>query len=165
MAKIEDNNKVDATYIRSLIERFRAGLHSGGFYGVGGGSIENWLMLVVSDIGDALDPCYDDALAISVIHLCEMCVEFGLNVRLDEEDMCDAEGFMETFGEDSFCERCYYLTRLLCLGDTSKLEDTQDDDCMPVVIGSAISFIFSMCACEGIDLKSVIEENMELWYN
>lgn len=201
MAKIEDNNRVDATYIRSLVERAYSCACAHGFHDEAL-SMEHFLMLAVSEVGEAVeadrcgryvdwasyegaleeyhgyadevehrkycfrtyvkDTCGDE-LADVVIRLCDLCGVFGLDVRLDETDVCDADGFMEVFGEDSFCERCYYLTRLLCSGATCKLEDTRDDDCMPVVIGSAISFVFSMCACMGIDLKRHIEEKM--WYN
>ena len=152
-------------------------------------SVEHMLMLVLSEIGEAVEAdrkgrsrcdlgIFDDALrtrnftqafkdyvkdslpdelADVCIRLYDMCGEMCLEPRVEYDTM--ETHFQEIFGEDSFCERMYYLSRLILETNGSPLDDGTDE-CLPQVIGSALSFLFALASDMGVDLMQHIELKM-----
>jgi len=157
-------------------------------------SVEHYLMLVLSEIGEAIEAdrkvlhsdveryldeskfgadVYDrdtrspfekyikdsveDELADVCIRLYDMCGALCIEPRV-EYDTMEAD-FQEIFGEDTFCERMYYLSRLLC-STSGVVDDDGTDECLPQVIGSSLSFLFALAKGMGIDLMRHIEWKM-----
>ena len=153
-------------------------------------SVEHYLMLVLSEIGEAVEAdrngrsrcdlgIFDDALrtckfthafkdyvkdslpdelADVCIRLYDMCGALGIEPRVEYDTM--ETDFQEIFGEDTFCERMYYLSRLLC-STSGVVEDDGTDECLPCVVGSALSFLFALANDMGIDLMRHIEWKMK----
>lgn len=153
-------------------------------------SVEHYLMLVLSEIGEAVEAdrkgrsrcdlgIFDDALrtckftqafkdyvkdslpdelADVCIRLYDMCGALGIEPRVEYDTM--ETDFQEIFGEDTFCERMYYLSRLLC-STSGVVEDDGTDECLPQVIGSALSFLFALSNDMCIDLMRHIEWKMK----
>ena len=153
-------------------------------------SVEHYLMLVLSEIGEAVEAdrngrsrcdlgIFDDALrtcdfmsafkdfvkdslpdelADVCIRLYDMCGALCIEPRVEYEDM--GTDFEDIFGEDTFCERMYYLSRLLC-STSGVVDDDCTDDCLPQVIGQALSFLFAFANDMGIDLMHHIELKMK----
>lgn len=152
-------------------------------------SKEAMLMLVLSEIGEAVEAdrreCYGhlgeyekmmeangdflnnfkiyvkdslpDELADICIRLYDMCGWFNIEPRVEYDTM--ETDFQEIFGDDTFCERMYYLSRLLCSTNCVRRDDGTDE-CLPQVIGSALSFLFALANDMGIDLMYHIELKM-----
>lgn len=151
-------------------------------------SVEHYLMLVLSEIGEAIEadrkgkrafceqffesadgedflhqfPVYikdtlEDELADVCIRLYDMCGALGVEPRV-EYDTMDVD-FKEIFGDDTFCERMYYLSRLLC-STSGVVEDDGTDECLPQVVGQSLSFLFALANDMGIDLMYHIELKM-----
>ena len=152
-------------------------------------SVEHMLMLVLSEIGEAVeaDRCgrygqlgeyarwmeangdslnnfntyvkdsLPDELADICIRLYDMCGVLGIEPRVEYDTM--ETDFQEIFGDDTFCERMYYLSRLLC-STSGVIDDDGDDDCLPSVVGQALSFLFALACDMGIDLMYHIELKM-----
>lgn len=150
---------------RDWVRRAYACIGSG--YGVMDGglcSMERGLMEVMRDVvglyefeGD-LVAC-GNVFALLCIRIYALCGAYGIVLR-DDGDFDALDDFREIFGGDGFGERCYYLCRLLCSGEPSKLDDDDTDDCLPVILGSSLSFVYAMCEDMGIDLCKYIEERL-----
>lgn len=155
-------------------------------------SVEHYLMLVLSEIGEAVEAdrkgrsrcdlgIFDDALrtkdfvsafngyvkdtlpdelADVCIRLYDMCGALVIEPRVEYDDL--GADFVDIFGDDSFCERMYYLSRLLC-STSGALEDDGTDECLPCVIGSALSFLFALSKDMNVDLMQHIE--LKMHYN
>lgn len=153
-------------------------------------SVEHYLMLVLSEIGEAVEAdrrgnyghlgqftmwmeansnflgnfrtylkdCVYDELADICIRLYDMCGALGIEPIVEYDTM--ETDFKEIFGEDTFCERMYYLSRLLC-STSGVVEDDGADECLPQVIGQALSFLFALSNDMGIDLLHHIELKMK----
>lgn len=164
-------------------------------------SFEHLMMLVLSEVGEAIDAdrsgkhanmamfeheittpqspehitshwrfCFEmfikdtveDELADVCIRLFDMCGVLGIDlpdlpVSVYEEM---ANEFRENFGSQSFCERCFSLSSMLCYSSA----DTGDVDVctsLPNVIYAALVFLFTMSDFMGIDLIRHIELKME----
>jgi NTP pyrophosphatase (non-canonical NTP hydrolase) len=178
----------DISKTKSLIERAYGCACSHGFH-EDALSVEHYLMLVISEIGEAVEAdrkglsrcdlgiCDDalrtkdflstfrdyvkdslpDELADVCIRLYDMCGALGIEPRVEYEDM--GTDFEDIFGEDTFCERMYYLSRLLCM-TSGVVDDDGTDDCLPQVIGQALSFLFALAKDMKIDLMQHIELKM-----
>ena len=159
-------------------------------------SVEHYLMLVLSEIGEAVEAdrkdrrahvcafqreiiapqpkeniqkhwsfCFEqfikdsipDELADVCIRIYDICGALGIEPRVEYDTM--ETDFQEIFGEDTFCERMYYLSRLLC-GTSGVVEDDGTDECLPQVIGSSLSFLFALAKGMEIDLMQHIEWKM-----
>lgn len=152
-------------------------------------SVEHMLMLVLSEIGEAVEAdrkcrsCCDLGIFDDALRTCDFTSAFKDYVKdtLPDElsdvcirlyDMCGAlcieprveydtmeMDFKDIFGDDTFCERMYYLSRLLC-STSGVVDDDGTDDCLPQVIGQALSFLFALSNDMGIDLLLHIELKM-----
>lgn len=155
-------------------------------------SVEHYLMLVLSEIGEAVEAdrkgrfvdlsellspqtfhtgnihfmetfenavkdSLPDELADVCIRLYDMCGALVIEPRVEYDDM--GADFVDIFGDDSFCERMYYLSRLLC-STSGVVEDDGTDECLPQVIGQALSFLFALAKDMKIDLMRHIELKM-----
>lgn len=157
-------------------------------------SVEHYLMLVLSEMGEAVEAdrkvlhsdveryldeskfgadVYDrdtrspfekyikdsveDKLADVCIRMYDMCGALGIEPRVEYDTM--EVDFQEIFGEDTFCERMYYLSRLLC-STSGVVDDDGTDECLLQVIGSSLSFLFALAKDMGIDLMYHIELKM-----
>lgn len=184
-------NDMDIT--RTLIERAYKCAKEKGFHDKSW-SVEHYLMLVVSEIGEAVEAdrkvlhsdveryldeskfgadVYDkdtrspfekyikdtveDELSDVCIRLYDMCGALGVEPRVEYDDM-GAE-FVDIFGDDTFCERMYYLSRLLC-STSGVVADDGTDECLPTVVGSALSFLFALAYSMSFDLMLHIELKM-----
>lgn len=173
---------------RSLIDRAYKCACSHGFH-ERSLSVEHYLMLVIGEIGEAVEAdrkgrsrcdlgVFDDALRTCdfmsafkdyvkdtlpdelsdvCIRLYDMCGALGIEPMVEYDDL--GADFVDIFGEDTFCERMYYLSRLLCLTN-GVLEDDGSDDCLPQVVGQSLSFLFALSNDMGIDLMRHIEWKM-----
>lgn len=182
------NNMCDVTSV--LIDRAYACACAKGFHEKSL-SVEHYLMLVLSEIGEAVEAdkkgryvdlselspetfhlgnihfmemfvrvvkdSLPDELADVCIRLYDMCGALGVEPRV-EYDTMDVD-FKEIFGDDTFCERMYYLSRLLCL-TSGVVEDDGTDECLPQVVGQSLSFLFALAKNMGIDLMQHIEWKM-----
>lgn len=180
------NNMCDVTSV--LIDRAYACACAKGFHEKSL-SVEHYLMLVLSEIGEAVEAdrkgrsrcdlgIFDDALrtrhftqafkdyvkdslpdelADICIRLYDMCGALGIEPRV-EYDTMDVD-FKEIFGEDTFCERMYYLSRLLC-STSGVVGDDGTDECLPQVVGQSLSFLFALAKNMGVDLMQHIEWKM-----
>lgn len=152
-------------------------------------SVEHMLMLVLSEIGEAVeaDRCgrygqlgeyarwmeandnflnnfrtyvkdsLPDELSDVCIRLYDMCGALCIEPRVEYDTM--EVDFKDIFGDDTFCERMYYLSRLLC-STSGVVDDDGSDDCLSQVIGQALSFLFALSNDMGIDLLHHIELKM-----
>ena len=153
-------------------------------------SVEHYLMLVLSEIGEAVEAdrkgkygdfdgfnkgmkvigdflssfstCIKDGLPDELSDVCirlyDMCGALGIEPRVEYDTM--ETDFQEIFGEDTFCERMYYLSRLLC-STSGVVEDDGTDECLPQVVGQSLSFLFALAKDMGIDLMQHIELKMK----
>ena len=153
-------------------------------------SVEHMLMLVLSEIGEAVEAdrdgrsccdlgIFDDALRTRdfaqafkdyvkdtlpdelsdvCIRLYDMCGALCIEPRVEYDTM--EMDFKDIFGDDTFCERMYYLSRLLC-STSGVVDDDGTDDCLPQVVGQALSFLFALSNDMGIDLLHHIELKMQ----
>ena len=99
-----------------------------------------------------------DELADVCIRLYDMCGALGIEPMVEYDTM--ETDFQEIFGEDTFCERMYYLSRLLC-STSGVVEDDGTDECLPRVIGSALSFLFALSKDMMVGLMQSIEWKMK----
>lgn len=184
MVKIDDISKT-----KSLIERAYGCACAHGFHEEDL-SVEHYLMLVLSEIGEAVEAdrkgksvdfcgikkCMQgsvdfssmfstfikdslpDELADVCIRLYDMCGALCIEPRVEYDGL--GADFANIFGDDTFCERMYYLSRLLC-STSGVVEDDGTDGCLPQVIGSALSFLFALSNDMGIDLMRHIEWKMK----
>ena len=106
---------------------------------------------------NAVKDSLSDELADVCIRLYDMCGALGIEPRVEYDDM--GADFVDIFGDDSFCEQMYYLSRLLC-STSGVVEDDGTDECLPQVIGQALSFLFALANDMGIDLMRHIEWKM-----
>ena len=190
-------NKIENTELtRSLIDRAYKCACAHGFH-ERVLSVEHYLMLVLSEIGEAVEAdrkgrraqivmfrresvtkqksenvqshwsfCFgtfikdalEDELSDVCIRLYDMCGALGVEPRVEYDDM--GSDFVDIFGEDTFCERMYYLSRLLC-STSGVVSDDDTDDCLPQVVGQALSFLFALANDMGIDLMQHIEWKMK----
>lgn len=112
--------------------------------------VENYRLCVSGTVGDELaDVC---------IRMYDMCGAFGIVPRVEYDSM--EEDFNAIFGNDSFVERMYYLSRMLC-STSGQIMDDGTDECLPNVLGQALSFVFSMCNAMHIDLMRHIDLKMD----
>lgn len=187
------NNMCDVTSV--LIDRAYACACAKGFHEKEL-SVEHYLMLVLSEIGEAIEAdrkdrraqivafqreiiapqpkenihrhwsfCFEtfikdtleDELADVCIRLYDMCGALGVEPMV-EYDTMDVD-FKEIFGEDTFCERMYYLSRLLC-STSGVVVDDGTDECLPQVVGQSLSFLFALAKNMGVDLMQHIEWKM-----
>ena len=160
-------------------------------------SVEHYLMLVLSEIGEAVEAdrkdrraqvamfrsesvtkqpsenvqshwsfCFgtfikdtlEDELADIAIRLYDMCGALGIEPRVEYEGL--GADFVNIFGEDTFCERMYYLSRLLC-STNGVVEADGTDECLPQVVGCALSFLFALAKDMNVDLMRHIEWKMK----
>lgn len=153
-------------------------------------SVEHYLMLVLSEIGEAVEAdrkgrsrcdlgIFDDALrtkdfasafkdyvrdslpdelADVCIRLYDMCGALCIEPRVEYEGL--GADFVNIFGKDTFCERMYYLSRLLC-STNGVVEDDGTDGCLPQVVGCALSFLFALANDMNVDLMRHIEWKMK----
>ena len=182
---------VDVSLTTKLIDRAYKCACAHGFHNAAL-SVEHCLMLVLSEIGEAVEAdrrgnrcdivlfennlgsssngvifkhvferhikdSVEDELADACIRLYDMCGLFFIAPQVEYGGL-DAD-FKNIFGGDSFCERMFYLSKLLC--DTNGvLEDDSSDACLPRVIGQCLSFLFACAHDIGIDLLRHIELKM-----
>jgi len=112
--------------------------------------LENYTLCVKDTVGDELaDVC---------IRMYDMCGAFGIVPCVEYDSM--VEDFNAIFGSDSFVERMYYLSRMLC-STSGQIMDDGTDECLPNVLGQSLSFVFAMCNAMGISLITHIETKMD----
>lgn len=178
----------DVSITRSLIDRAYTCACSHGFHEKEL-SVEHYLMLVLSEIGESVEAdrrgnygslrCFErgmgldgdflnhfanyvkdsvgDELSDVCIRLYDMCGALGIEPSVEYDDL--GADFVDIFGEDTFCERMYYLSRLLC-STSGVVTDDGTDECLPCVVGCALSFLFAVSKDMGVDLMQHIEWKM-----
>lgn len=104
---------------------------------------------------------YTDSVEFELSDVCirlyDMCGALGIEPMVEYDTM--EMDFKEIFGEDTFCERMYYLSRLLC-STSGVMEDDGTDECLPQVVGQALSFLFALSKDMKVDLVQHIEWKM-----
>lgn len=115
---------------------------------------EHWMTCFKIFIKDTVE----DELADICIRLYDLCGEMCLEPIVEYSTM--ESHFQEIFGEDSFCERMYYLSRLILSTNGSPLNDGTDE-CLSFVVGSALSFLFALARSMHINLMRHIRLKME----
>lgn len=100
----------------------------------------------------------EDELADVCIRLYDLCGALGIEPSVEYDDL--GADFVNIFGADTFCERMYYLSRLLC-STNGVVEDDGTDECLPQVVGCALSFLFALAKEMGVDLMQHIELKMK----
>ena len=185
MKKKEESNELT----KALIERAYGCACAHGFHDEDL-SVEHYLMLVLSEIGEAVEAdrkgrsrcdlgIFDDALRTCnftqafkdyvkdslpdelsdvCIRLYDMCGALCIEPHVEYEGL--GADFVNIFGEDTFCERMYYLSRLLC-STNGVVDDDGTDGCLPQVVGCALSFLFALSKDMDIDLMQHIEWKMK----
>jgi hypothetical protein len=69
--------------------------------------------------------------------------------------------FLKNHQRHSFCERAFILSSILCHADGASVTDDGTEDCLPVIIGAALCFLFAMAEDMNVDFIRHIELKME----
>lgn len=103
----------------------------------------------------------EDEMSDVAIRLFDICGTFGIEpYYANDDDGVMKDEFFSLFEEYDFCSRCYVLSSLLCRYDSGSMYDDGSDDCLPFVIGCALSYLFCLADYMGVDLVRHIQLKM-----
>lgn len=102
----------------------------------------------------------EDELADVCIRMFDLCGGYDLRplVYCNEETV---KQWTDIFGDDSMCECCWALCRILCDLDEDSLDDYLNETSLVMVLGCAISFVYCLCASRDMDIMKHIELKMQ----
>lgn len=102
----------------------------------------------------------EDELADVCIRLYDLCGCFNIKPSFIDSSEMELE-FEAFFGKNSFCERCFILSAVICHCDGQSIKEDGSKECLPRIIGGALTFISCICNDMCIDLERHIELKMK----
>lgn len=104
----------------------------------------------------------EDEMADVAIRLFDLCGMLEIEPT-DKYEYYDelCKDFLEQMKHYSFTERCFTLCGILTKCDGAESEDDGTENCVPVIIGAALCFLFNIADDLKIDLVRHIELKME----
>ena len=149
-------------------------------------TVEHMMMLVLSEIGEAVEAdnlidfekCKDltyndrfknyvkdsveDEMSDVAIRLFDLCGALNITPTDRFESYSELfKDFRKNYQRQSFCERAFVLSAILCHADGASVTDDGSGKSLPDIIGAALFFLFAMADDMNVDFIRHIELKME----